>query len=459
MLAVFLQFLISANTLTWMGIDYDQVGGNPLVKLHPATYILVFAAFLALFVESPACSGLVRVVRATPGLAAFLFLVPLCAFYSIASVGFSGAAIYIESYFAAGLLAVALEGGTDRQKRAVGKVVLAFALLNVAISVWESLTQTHLIPLQIGDLPNIDLKEGADEFRGAALYAHPLTGAFATVLAIYLLLEMRTGALRTAAAFTVLVIGLLSFGGRMALVTAIAFLTVAAVFALFRGLATRRLNLGMLSALVAGGLVLIPLILALVATTDLGDRILSHLYFDDSADVRNTQWLVLNHLDLRDILFGVSPTRLNVLKYQIGLAAETTDIENFWLLMFLNLGSIGFLVFLAALIMFLLHLGNMVSTPFGWMLLASAIAIDSTSNSLGRKSVDLCFVVACMVAMSGYRSLRPAPAAVPQARRGIGLTGFRYPGPAQPDPAPRRTVFSRLRPSRLSPTPLAGTQS
>jgi hypothetical protein len=36
------------------------------------------------------------------------------------------------------------------------------------------------------------------------------------------------------------------------------------------------------------------------------------------------------------------------------------------------------------------------------MLLIAAITIDSTSNSLGRKSVDLIFMVACMVAMTGF---------------------------------------------------------
>ena len=41
------------------------------------------------------------------------------------------------------------------------------------------------------------------------------------------------------------------------------------------------------------------------------------------------------------------------------------------------------------------------------MLLISAILIDSTSNSLGRKSVDLFLMVACMVAMTGYPQTTP----------------------------------------------------
>jgi hypothetical protein len=99
---------------------------------------------------------------------------------------------------------------------------------------------------------------------------------------------------------------------------------------------------------------------------------------------------------------------LDVLKYQIGLGSETTDIENFWLLMFLNLGIIGFVVFLIALGLFIVHLGRVTDPPLGWIFLIGAIIVDSTSNSLGRKSVDLIFMVACMAAMSGYPRITPA---------------------------------------------------
>jgi hypothetical protein len=129
---------------------------------------------------------------------------------------------------------------------------------------------------------------------------------------------------------------------------------------------------------------------------------------DESADVRNLQWLVLNHLNMHDVLFGVPPDRLDILKYQIGLGADTTDIENFWLLMFLNLGAIGFVVFLIALGLFIMHLGRTTAHPLGWILLFSAILIDSSSNSLGRKSVDLFFMAACMIAMTGYPRTAPA---------------------------------------------------
>jgi hypothetical protein len=46
-------------------------------------------------------------------------------------------------------------------------------------------------------------------------------------------------------------------------------------------------------------------------------------------------------------------------------------------------------------------------------LLLAAILIDSSSNSLGRKSVDLLFMAACMIAMTGY----PQPVSTVSIRR------------------------------------------
>src|SRR3954453_15949597 len=115
--AVILEFLLSGNTLELMGIKYASVGGNPLVKLHPATYLAGIACFMVLFMARPAGSGLVRFFRTTPALATYTVLILFCAFYSILNVGFSGAAVYVESYLASALLAVALEAATDRQQR------------------------------------------------------------------------------------------------------------------------------------------------------------------------------------------------------------------------------------------------------------------------------------------------------------------------------------------------------
>jgi hypothetical protein len=420
--AVILEFAVSGNTLESMGINYATPGGNPLIKLHPGTYLAMIAAFMVLMLARPAGSGLVRFFRGTPALAAFVTLTLFCAFYSIVNVGFSGAAIYVESYLAAGFLAVALEGGTDRQKRSLAWWILGFCVLSIVISIIESATQTHLIGLHFGAITDEQLGMDSEDFRGAGLFAHPLTAALTTSMAIFLLLRMRMNGLLKAALFTTFLIGLLSFGGRAALGITLILLVLAAAVVLLRGIVTRNLSMGFVGTIAAAVVILPPLILIVVTSTDIGERIFSHLYLDDSADARTLQWLVLNHLNLHDVLFGVPPDRLDSLKYQIGLGGDTTDIENFWLLMLLNLGAIGFVVFLIALGSFIMHLGRTTAHPLGWMLLIASILIDSTSNSLGRKSVDLFFMVACLVAMTGYQSVVPT---VAMSLRRRALTGLR----------------------------------
>jgi hypothetical protein len=76
------------------------------------------------------------------------------------------------------------------------------------------------------------------------------------------------------------------------------------------------------------------------------------------------------------------------------------------LLLFLNLGIISLIPFLAGLSMFLVYLARCGGWPNGWMLVGTYIVIASTNNSLGVKTQDLSFLVAFAFAMSGFRSQR-----------------------------------------------------
>ena len=94
-------------------------------------------------------------------------LILFCAVYSAFSVGLSGVAVYVETYLAAALVAIALEVGTERQLRVLGYTVLTFCVINVAMSLLEGATQTHFLPVPAGLQGNYD--QGVDEFRGQAL--------------------------------------------------------------------------------------------------------------------------------------------------------------------------------------------------------------------------------------------------------------------------------------------------
>jgi hypothetical protein len=414
--AVVLTFLLPGNFLVNIGAYSETAGGNPLTKFHPATYMTVFAAWLALY-GGRNRGGFVALFRDRPALAWSVALIVISILYSALMIGVNGIALYVETYLAPALLLVALETGTERQLRILGYTILVFALVNVLISLMEGRAEVHLIAPTVGTagegLKRI-VDKGVDEFRGAALYSHPLTGSLVTSMVLFLALGMRLRAWLSTAVLVALIIGLLSFGGRSALATTLTLITSAALFQLSAGLVTRRLDVGFLMAFIAGSLLLPVLLMVVSTTTDIGQRIFTHLYLDDSADVRTIQWQILHYLNLHDVLFGVSVDRQVLLKVQVGLMRTGTDIENFWLLIFLGLGLVGFPVLVGALFLLLWHQGRRANTPIGWMIVTVTLFICSTSNSLGRKTPDLVFLAACMAALTGFRLTQQEQEQVPQ---------------------------------------------
>ena len=381
--AIVMTFALPGSLLVYLGLYSDSPADGVLTKFHPVTYVAVLGACFALY-GSKRSGGMTGLFRERPALAWSLTLILFCAVYSAFSVGLSGVAVYVETYLAAALATIALEVGTKRQLKVLGYTVLTFCVVNVAMSLLEGATQTHFLPIQPELQENYD--QGVDEFRGQALYTHPLTGALVTSMALFMVLGMRMRGWLTAGIFGLFIIGLMSFGGRGALATAVLMIAAAALFQLASGLATGRLNVGFLGAFIAGVILVPALFVVLTTMTDVGMRITSHLYLDDSADVRIVQWRVLSLLNMHDVLFGAPLERINLFKVQVGLTAPGNDIENPWLLTFLSLGVIGFPALIAAVFLFMWHLGRRTDTPIGWLIIISTLLICSTSNSLGRKT-------------------------------------------------------------------------
>ena len=412
--AIVAALVLPSTLLLHYGLASDEPGGNVLAKFLPSTYLAVAAGLIALY-GSRDSGGLSRLFKDSPALAWSTVLLVLCAVYSVLSVGVSGVAIYANTYLSAMLLAVATLNATPRQRRIIGYTLMAFAVLNVAISLLEGATHTHFLPVDPG--LQASYNNTLDEFRGQALYEHPLTGALATALAVFLLLGMRLRNWIAGPLLGFLFVGLLSFGGRAALAVTILVIVVSSLGRLAISLVRRRLSLSFLSAVVAGALLLPVLIVALVTFTDVGIRIVSHLYMDNSADVRVIQWNILDLLSFHQTLFGVPAPDVIAMKAQIGLDKPGTDIESFPLLMFLNLGLVGFPFYALSLLLFVLHLGKRTKSSAGWLMVVAAMMICSTSNSLGRKVPDLLFLAAFSTGLSGF-STRERTQVAAVGRRG-----------------------------------------
>jgi hypothetical protein len=403
--AIILTFALPGSLLSAIGLYSYQPGGNPLTKFHPATYAAVLAYLVALYGRRQGGGGLAGLLRESPALAWSMGLIVFCMVYSTVSLGIGGMAVYVDTFLAAALATVALDAGTQRQRQILGYTIVAFCVINVVLSIYEDHAQTLLLPSgAVAENIGPTAREAVDEFRGQGFYTHPLTGVLVTSMALFMVLGMGIRGWRLVVLFGTFVVGLMSFGGRGALATTLLILGATALFQLTSGLATRRLNVGFLGAFIAGVFLLPALLVLLTTMTDIGLRVTSHLYLDDNADVRIVQWRVLSLLNVHDLLFGGEGDRIGLLKAQIGLTGAGSDIENPWLLTFLALGVIGFPFLMAALFLFLWHLGRRVDTPIGWLIVIATLLICSTNNSLGRKVPDLMFLSGIMIALSGFKS-------------------------------------------------------
>jgi hypothetical protein len=403
LIAVLLTFLLPSDLLYLLGIDYAAPDSFAAFKIHPATYLTVFgliATLLAVFQRKPVAGQAEWRVPAI-----FILLTVLCVLCSFLSVGTAGASNYVDTFVAAGALAMILATGDTRQRRKLGYLILALVLANVLLSFWESMADTHLVPLHIN--PS-DLKKGAGReglnFRPGGLYGHPLQAACVTSMGFFLLLAMRLGPWLSGVVFGLLAAGLFSFGGRGALFITFGTLVVAGVAFLLMTLARRALTPRILSYTLLAVLVLPPSLVLLTSETRIGTRIVSHFYVDDSARVRAQQWDILDLIDLQEVLYGTTREHVDLMANQIGLTSQGSGIENPWLLIFLNLGMINLIPFLVGLSMFLVYLARRGGWPLGWLLVCTYITIASTNNSLGVKTSDLSFLVAVVIAMSGFRN-------------------------------------------------------
>jgi len=414
LVAVLAEFAISGNTLSVLGISYSTPGGNPLVKFHPATYLAAFAAIVAISSGANRGYGVNYLISKASPLVLFLLLTVVCAIYALVNVGITGVGVYIDTYLSAGLLTVAMVNANARQKACLARLLLVLLIFNVLLSVIEAFKQDHFIPFEISGKEVMDNQRG--EFRPAALYTHPLTGAMATAFGVFLLIELDLRLTIKAAFSVILSVGLLSFGGRGALVVTaglvIARIAIGFLRDLFRGQVQGRLVAG--TAL--GVLLLIPLLGFLVTSTPIGERIVSQAYFDDSAEVRITQWEVFNKLTLEQYMYGMSLSQQSMAFSQIGLESA----ENPFILIFLNLGIVGTSIFIGGVVSFFLYYNRAV--PASRWLLIAALLILSTSNSIGVKSPDLFMMSACIIAMP-IRSSRANATIL----RAVRLIRFRLP--------------------------------
>ena len=407
-LAVAIHFFVSSNLLYLAGIPYDVPGGIPLVKFHPSTYLVVLAAIFAACERRGRLRHLEPLAAGVPPTMIFVVAMLLCSIFSGVSIGTRGAAVFTENFVSAGLLAYVLEGCTAVERQTIGRLMLALCLANVVVALAETITHQHVVPPYLGA---IEFKEAEGDFRGTAGFGHPLTGAAVTMLALLCVGRLRLSIGKTYVSVGLLCLGLLAFGGRTALGVGLITLVCLTLIAVIKSLAAGRFPVQLFAASLLGTTLLLPLGYVVLTQTPVGERLASHLFIDESAITREVQWRVLDHISSENAMFGVPEDDIPFLIETVNLDERLGAIENPWLLIFLKLGAVGSVIFLAGFVTFLVHLWR-GSALAGRAVIIAGLTVISSSNSVGVKT-DVFFLftafVICAEDFAGAcRSVSPA---------------------------------------------------
>lgn len=407
-LSVGLSLGVSAPLLTVLGIPYDAPTGNFVFKIHPGTYALGAAFALALAERGNPIAELWRSLAHQPAVAFYLLTDALVTGFSVARHGLSGAAFFVDAQLAPGVLALLLARLDLAALRRLFALIVAFFALNATLGVAEQLVQTRAIPLTV--LGGQEL--GETVFRATALSGHPLAGASVTALALFAFWSLADFRVRVALCWLAIV-ALLSFGGRTSLGLSLALFAVLLAFTGLRALRRGTLSYRMVTGGAALAALLVGAVLVAVTFGGIGERILGNLAWDRSAEVRQVSVTVYQLMRPEQLLFGVSPDEIGGLIRRLGLDYPYETIENFWIVLSLQLGFPFFALFTAGFLVLLLHLARISGAPMRLALLGFVLAA-STNNSLSAKTTVLSVVVATIYGCAAYQlgRERPVPAAL-----------------------------------------------
>lgn len=377
---------ISSMLLTEFGFAYEQPGGNPLTKIHPATLVAAALLLVSVLATGRPFVWLEQELAASKGATALTLMTILMMAHTALVIGlpFTG---FIDTFLGpihAYFLFKTARGG---RARAMALAMHAFMVVNATIGIGEYVSGTRLIPFWVEGR----ILEG--DWRSTALLGHPLANA--SIAGCYLITLALGGGrdippFARLFAFFLNALAMIAFGGRAASVLLVIVLAVAAALALLRilqGAPVSRL-------VVIGGVVATPVaVLALALAYDQGffEQFVERFIDDQgSAQTRLDMFLLLSRFSFGELLFMPDVRLVETYQHMYGLEF---GIESFWISFILQYGIIMSALLFAALFWFIRDVVRH-SLPSTIYIMLFFFAVASTSVSLNGKGHQLSIVVA-----------------------------------------------------------------
>lgn len=389
-LACVLTFALSGNALFVMGIPYGIETGPAITKIHPGTW----AALLAVGLNGLRAGNPVNYVAVMgwrfPGSAIFLaLLATIMAYNSILQS--SNLSVYIDTFAAPVLMLWLLSDLRAYEKGRLRLFLHVFMALNAALGLFELKSGFRLTPFLVGDSEAVDW-----DWRSTAFLGHPLANAVTIALYIVALalgqsmpLWQRVGLI----AFQL--VAMSAFGARAAtgmVIVALGLLIARHVLRIFAG---ARVSLARAAAIFTA-LPLVAGAAVIVFQSGVFDKFVDRISNDaGSADVRIRMFGLFQGMSWDAFLFGSNMQYIKTQQYMNGFEL---GIESFWIASIIQQGLVMSLVLWGGMFLFFGDLVRVTGTRAIW-LLSLAIAIASTSLSLGGKGPMLTFLVCFVVVL------------------------------------------------------------
>lgn len=420
-------FTISPLALVHFGFNYDETGGNPLEKIHPATLIAAAVVLLAAMAARNPLSWLIEHAGRHPLLVIYLGAIVLLIVHSIRVVSLPFTPFF-DTFVLPAMVFLLFKDLSDARARHLALVIHVLMIANAFIGIGEFASGVRLTPIVASGVVI------EDDWRSTALLGHPLanaslTGSYLLMLALGAGREMPW--LARAVAFVINAAGMVVFGGRAASVLLIALLGLIMalrLIAIVRGAPFDKSTIWKFLVFAPA----IALVITVLAEAGFFDQFMGR-FIDDkgSADARVEMFELFGFLSWHELLLAPDAQLMETLRFRFGL---DFGIESFWISFILSYGLIASLAFFAALFGFSYEIARWVRRGAVWAF-AFFYLVATTSVSLSAKSPLLAIFVLMLLV------LLHRPAEERDAAPAINATPPRHPvRPAGGDRAGRRRI-------------------
>lgn len=396
-MSIFFACTISSYALENLGINYTSEGGNPLLKIHAYTYILI-AVFISVALKVGTKGILAPLGRVSP---AWLFMsisVFWLILYGLYRNGMSGMAYTLDTLLAPLLCIPLVSRLSVKQCTNLLKFISLLLLINSCIALIEFFLKQRIW--------NVEFSSFGIFFRSTALMGHPLNNAL--ILASLALILSHYSRIGVVLYLTISGFALFAFGARASTAIFLSSLIIAALWN-SRSLKIKnsQINKLKIALMPIFAIAIFAVSSYLLIATNIFDRIISNLTVDASAMTRIDVWSIIDAMSGNEILYGAG----SELSMNISDVIGVSVIENYLIGWIFSFGLVGCGMLIISFATLLLRLFTL-SDFYGKVCIAAFFVASLGNNSLSSKTPALFLVLTVVVLNIRLKQLtnnKPSP--------------------------------------------------